>query len=530
MKMPGLVLLAAILILGPSAHGGDPRSPGSPMEEVVDSYIDEGLSKAGVHAASEADDATIVRRITLDLVGRIPTPAETRGYLESTDPDKKAHLVDRLMDSPGFIRRQAEALDAMLMAGVKGSLQPYLSKALAAKRPWDQVFREILSGDESQPDREGVAEFLKSRAKDLDRLTSDTSSVFFGVNVSCAKCHDHPRVPDWKQDHYFGLKSFLNRTFENGNFIGEHDYGRVKFLTTDGKEKKAAFMFLTGRIVEIPGGDEPSGELKKEEKKLLAEAKSKKLPPPAPKFSARSRLAEIALEPGEREFFARSIVNRLWNQYFGRGLVMPLDQMHSANPASHPELLDWLARDTVEHGYDLRRLIRGFILTRAYARTSRWESGEAPEPKLFAFAAVRPLSPNQLATSMWVATADPTIPSDDAKMESLANQAKDLSRAIARPGEDYQIGASEALLMSNGDRLNALLSEGDNRLVGRLIKLTDRRERVETAVRSILSRPPDEDEYALLGDFLSAREDRPAEGCRQLVWALLNDAEFRFNY
>ena len=512
-----------------NVRADEPLSSGAPIDEAVDFFVDQTLAKAGVHAASEADEATILRRLSLDLVGRIPTPFEARAYLESAANDKKSLLVDRLMASPGFVRREADALDAMLMSGVQGSLRPYLAKAMAANRSWDQMFREILSGDEGQPDREGSAAFLKSRTKDLDRLTSDVSSVFFGVNVSCAKCHDHPRVPDWKQDHYFGLKSFLNRTFENGNFIGERDYGLVKFLTTEGKEKKAAFMFLTGKTVEILN-DEPSNDAKKHEKRLLDEAKTKKLPPPAPKTSARNRLAEIALEPGERDFFAKSIVNRVWNQLFGRGLVMPLDQMHSANPASHPELLDWLAKDTIGHGYDLRRLIRGLALSRAYSRTSRWESGDAPEPKLFAFAAVRPLAPNQLATSMWVATADPETLQDDKKLDSLASHARELSRAIARPGEDYQIGATEALFMSNGDRLKDLFSGDGNRLVGRLVKIADRRERVEAAVRSVLSRPADDEELGVLSEFLAAREDRPAEGCRQLVWALLTDSEFRFNY
>ena len=114
----------------------------------------------------------------------------------------------------------------------------------------------------------------------------------------------------------------------------------------------------------------------------------------------------MSLQPDQREFFARALVNRTWYRLFGYGLVMPLDQMHSENPPSHPELLAWLARDTAEHGYDLRRLIRGLVLSKAYARSSRWESEEdAPQARLFAVARLRPLTPMQLALSLRVAAA-----------------------------------------------------------------------------------------------------------------------------
>jgi hypothetical protein len=493
------------------------------IEAVVDAYVDARLAREGVQPAAPTDDATVIRRLTLDLLGRIPTESETRAFVESTDPEKRIWLVDRLIASPGFVRHQAETLDAMLMAGVRGSVREYLNAALREGRSWDQVFRELLVADESEPSRKGSAGFIKPRARDLDRLTSDVSSIFFGVNVSCAKCHDHPRVKDWKQDHYYGMKSFLARTTLKGTTLGEKDSGEVTFKTTTGEERKAKFMFLTGRVVDMTAGDKPAKGEEKDGK--------------ATKVSARARLVEIALEPGERDFFARSIVNRLWHRVFGTGLVMPLDQMHSENPPSHPELLNWLARDTIEHGYDLHRLLRGLVLSRAYARTSRWESGEIPEARLFAVAAVRPLTTMQLATSMWVATTDPAAFPDDLRPEAIdqkvapmEGRARGLAEAIARPGEEYQIGAAEALLMSNSERLKELLDKGGDRLIGRLLQVKDRREQIELAIRNAYARPASDDEVELLSRFLDERSDRPVEGFRQLVWSLLTSAEFRFNY
>ncbi len=502
------------------------------IETVVDHYVDAGLVAAGTHPAPETEDASMVRRLTLDLLGRIPTASEVRAFTESTDPEKRPKLVDRLIGSVGFARHQADTLDAMLMSGFRSSLREYLVSSCRDNRPWDTVFRELMAATESGPGQKGVSEFLKARGKDPDKLTTDVSSIFFGVNVSCAKCHDHPLVDDWKQDHYYGMKSFLERTYVVGNFVGEHGYGRTKFKTTDGEEKKARFLFLTGREVEVGGAEEPSGDDKKAEKQKIDEAKKKNEAPPSPEVSARARLVETALEPANRDFFARAIVNRFWHRFYGQGLVMPLDQMHSENPPSHPELLQWLARDLIEHGYDLRRLTRGLVLSHAYARESRAES-ENPDPRLFGVAAPRPLTPLQLSLSMSVATASPETfadPDDQAKVENLANSSRGLASAIARPGEDYQIGAAEALFMSNGTKLNELLGDGDDRLVGRIAKQRDHRAQVELAVRNVLSRSPDPDEIALLGEFLAHREDRPVEAARQLVWALLASGEFRFNH
>ncbi len=132
------------------------------IEEAVDHYIEALLAKEGIGPAASAGDANLVRRLTLDLVGRIPTLAEAKAYIESNDPQKRSQLVDRLMQSPGFVRYQAYELDAMLMAGYRGSLREYLTSALGEARPWNQVFRELLleKGAEAAPS--GAAEFLKN--------------------------------------------------------------------------------------------------------------------------------------------------------------------------------------------------------------------------------------------------------------------------------------------------------------------------------------------------------------------------------
>ena len=441
MLRPAFVVAAVLLVVESTAWADDLLPPDRAIAEVVDHYIDGALRKAAIKAATSADDATLIRRLTLDLAGRIPTAAESRAFIGSTDPDKRVRLVDRLMASPGFVRHQATELDTMLMAGGKGSLRDYLVRAVGENRPWDRIFRELMLPDQTDKVQKVAAEYLRQGVKDLDRLTADVSSTFFGVNISCAQCHDHPLVRDWKQDHFYGMKSFLSRTFVNGNenaaFLGEHAYGTIRFKTTEDVERKARLMFLTGRRVDEADAKEPSKEEQKKEKEGLDRSKKEKVPPPPPKFSARAKLVEVALQPGERDFFAKAIVNRIWYRLFGQGLVMPLDQMHSANPPSHPELLDWLARDTATHGYDLRRLIRGLVLSGAYARGSRWDGEEAPRPSLFAVALVRPLTPTQLASSLRLATVDPaSLPPDfqseafEKRIEALEQSARSLATSF----------------------------------------------------------------------------------------------------
>jgi hypothetical protein len=536
MRFIRLIPSLVAILCGPSlVRANEQLPPALPLEQVVDHYIEERLKEEGIELAPLAGDANFIRRLTLDLVGRIPTLEETQTFIASTKADKRIALIERLMNAPGFVRHQATEFDTMLMNGTRGSVRGYLLEALAQNRPWDLIYRDLMLPDENDAKRKAANEFLRQRVRDLDKLTAEVSSIFFGVNISCARCHDHPLVADWKQDHFFGMKSFFSRTYESGGKLAERETGLVKFKTTKGVERQARLMFLTGKVIETDTLKESPGSETKTGKKTNA----KSTPPPAPpKFSARAELVKLSLEPGQRDFFARSIVNRIWHRFFGYGLVMPLDQMHSENAPSHPELLDWLARDLVEHQYDLRRLIRGIVLSRAYARESRWDKGEAPRAALFAVARVRPLTPMQLAVSLRLAVTDPQSlaaslkPEEfDKRLQALESSAGGLARRFDQPGDDFQVGVSEALLFSNGSEIEKdLLADGGDRLLGRLKQFKNREEAIDLAVRTVLCRPSRDSERQLLGEYLKQRAGRPAEALRQMIWALLTSAEFRFNY
>lgn len=541
-----LQLAAALLVTSvtaglrpPFASAADLPSPGLPVERVIDQLVDAQITAAGVTPAPQADDATTVRRLTLDLVGRIPTLREVEDYVRSTDPDKRAKLVDRLMASPGFARHQAALFDVMFNpdGNRRGgdALRQYFVAAMKENKPWDRVFRELMLPNETDAKTKGAADFLKTRLTDADRLTNDVSVAFFGVNVSCAQCHDHPLVKDWTQDHFYGMKSFLARTFDNGGFLAERGFGSIKFKPNKGAERTARMMFLTGAKIEEP--KEPSAAEMKKEKEALDKAKAGKTAPPRPAFSARAELVEVSLRKGNSDFFAKSIVNRMWHRFFGLGLVTPLDQMHSENPPSHPVLLAWLARDTAEHGYDLRRLIRGLVMSKAYSRGSRVDSEAVPDPRLFAVARLKPLTPMQLATSLKIAATDPASfekkkPDDfEKQIEQAENAARGFASLIAQPTDNFQIGVGEALLFSNGDRvIREFLTDGGGTLLGRLKATKDAKTAVELMVKTAYGRAPSGEETAALTAYILKRADRPAEAYRQVLWALVTSPEFRFNY
>ncbi len=521
-----------------------------PLEGLIDARVAEKLRADGVTPARQADDATLVRRLTLDLVGRVPTGVEVDAYVRSSDPAKRARLVDRLIASPGFARYQAVLFDVMLsdrpgQSGKPaksgkggGSLQDYLALALRENRPWDAVFRDLMLPSEDDPAKRGSAEYLRPKLADLDKLTADVSVAFFGVNVSCAQCHDHPNVKDWTQEHFYGLKGFLARTYDAGGYVAERGAGLVKYKPTQGPEKSARLMFLTGTAISTPTVRELGKDEQKRDKDALDKAKADKSAPPIPAYSARAELVKVALQPKESDFFAKSIVNRLWHRFLGYGLVNPLDQMHSANEPSHAALLAELADRVRAAKYDLVALTRGIVLSQAYSRDTVFPSESHPAPESFAVGRLRALTPQQLATSMKLAAADPKTfeglkPDEfEKRVEQAEQSGKGFAALIAQPGVDaFQIGVAEALLFSNGNRVGKeFLTDGAGSLLARARSEADPAGVARLMVQATYGRPATAGEVESLTAYLAARADRPAEARRQLLWALVAGPEFRFNH
>lgn len=512
--MHSLLLVSALLV---AADAPDRTAGATMITAKIDELTAKHWKQTGVTVADPCADATFLRRVTLDLAGRIPTVQEAKAFAGETSPDKRAKVIRRLVESPEYGLHLGRVLDDIVMdkyAGDNDSLE-YLRKAVAQRKPWDQVFREVMLGP-WDGERKGAGQFLMKRIKSVDDVTTDTSVVFFGVNVSCAKCHDHPLVSDWTQDHYYGMVSFFNRTSAQGGNKGnpggltEKNTGDVSFNTTKGVKKTAKVMFLSGKVVEEP-----------------------KSPPKD--YSRRAELVNVALE--EKKFFSRAIVNHLWSNLLGRGIVQPVDQLHSANLPSIPGLLEWLADDLVANKYDLDRLVAGIVSSRVYQLASTPKTaGKAASEKDFAQAQLRPLTPYQLAFSMMLATgetpADQSAAADREKFyRQLEGQASRFARSkLIDPRSDrYQSSTNEALYMSNHADVQKLAEPSGKNLTARLGALASPNEIVDTAVWTMLSRAPEAEERAFLMQWMQSKPEK-ARACGQLVWALMTSAEFRFNH
>lgn len=513
------------------------------LAERIDRHIDARLAAEGVEAGSVVEGSKFLRRITLDVAGRIPTVAELDAYLVATGDDAKLSTVQRLMDSPDYAFHTRNQLDILLLLREEhnDSWREYLLEATRENRSWDRLFREIfLPEDTLGTDVRPVA-YLKQRVRDLDAMTNDSSVTWLGVNIACAKCHDHPLVEDWTQAHYFGMASFFKRTLvTKKGFLSERFGGSTKYTNTDGEEHEAPLMFLTGATLELPPVPFEGDALKQLQEKIKkAEQDDKAEDPPRPDFRPRTKFVELALSDNEDRFFAKNLVNRMWARLFGRGLVHPLDQMHSQNPASHPELLSELAQDVQSSGYDMKRLVHAILLTKTYARGVRRDaSNDAPDPEFFAVAVPRPLSPRQLSLSLRVASQNPEkllgLEGEvdwPTKREQLEKRADGQARQLPIPGDDFQVSVSEALWFSNNNSMSGdFLSGGGDRLVGHLRQIESDEDAVVSAFRSVLSREPDEQEQSAVVSYLTDRAERREDAIKQIVWAIMSSPEFRFNH
>lgn len=508
-------MIAASLLIAGTLTGAAPDAPAPARQDKkvasevavnIDRFVSRQWQADRVTPTELSDDATFLRRVTLDLVGRIPTYHEAVRFAEHYAPDKRTRAVAALMQSPEYARHWGRVLDEIIQENYAGDDQfiAYLRRAVESGKPWDRVFRELMLGPWEGDELEPASRFLGKRIGNLDDLTNDTTRIFFGVEIGCAKCHDHPLVDDWKQDHFYGMASFFNRSYmdRKNKTIAEKDKGDVAFVDTEGERHKAKLMFLSGEVVDVPEG-----------------------------AGRREQLVKVGLEDGR--FFSRAIVNRIWGHLLGRGLVHPVDQMHSANPPSIDGLLDWLAEDFAAHGYDLNRLIGGIVSSRTYQLASLWRSAEdPPAEKHFAVSRLRPLSPEQYAVSALLAAGEATADSGVAaqRYEKLEREARGLAKMLDARRDDFQASTREALYMSNNPQVQRLFAPADNNLAARLAALEGPAQAVDTAFWTILSRPPDDDERRHLVEWLESSEAERAETMANFLWALLTSAEFRFNH
>ena len=517
-----------------------------PLHKQIDRQIAAGLKDYNKVASPMASDAEFLRRVSLDLTGRIPPASEVRTFLADTSTDKRIQLIDKLLASPEYARRMEEYFDVVLMdrrrdAKVPGTeWQTFLRTAFAANKPYDELVREILSSDGADPKTRPAAKFFLDRDLEPTIVTRDISRLFLGQNLQCAQCHDHPIVDDYKQSHFYGIQAFVNRTFlfptvqDAKAVIAEKAEGEVSFISVFDPKKVS---MTTAPAVP---GRKPIGDPKFDKGKEYAVAPAKNVKP-VPAYSRLAKLA-AAITAAENVAFRRAAANRLWAMMMGRGLVHPLDFDHSANPPSHPELMTLLADEFAKHKYDVKWLLREIALSKTYQRSSEVtpRTQDVAEDR-YAVAILKPLSPEQLGYSMTQATGLTDVYRADlaknltepALQAKLAPHLGPFVRFYGtRPGEpegDFVSTLDQTLFVKHGDQLRTLITPRPGGLVDRAGKLTEPSSVVEELFLTVYGRLPADEERREIGEVLRTSPNRTA-ALSDIVWAMLASAEFRFNH
>ncbi len=317
------------------------------------------------------DDLTFLRRVTLDLTGRIPSIVDVREFLADKSPDKRARAIDRLMSSPNYFRHLAVVFDVMLMERrgdkhVKNvEFRAWLQDFFQQKKPYNELVHALLSADGTDEKQRAASAFFLERDVEPNLLTREIGRIFLGIDLQCAQCHDHPLIDDYHQTDYFGTFGFVNQLTlfrpdaKKPALIGETVRGQAAFKSVFTDREAVTSPRLPGEVeISEPVfaiGDEYS----------IRPAKNVRS---VPKFSRQNKLAEL-ISSGQNPLFRRNIANRLWAMMLGRGLVHPVDQHHSENPATNPELLDLLGNEFVKSNFDVTTLLREIALSQTYQRS-----------------------------------------------------------------------------------------------------------------------------------------------------------------
>jgi hypothetical protein len=488
------------------------------------------LEALGLPPSPDASDAAFLRRAYLDATGTLPPMAAVDPFLLDRSPTKRARLVDRLLESTEYVDYWTyKWSDLFLVSSAKltpratGSFYRFLRKSVAENQPWDRFARELITARGSNLTN-GAANFFVLHRDPID-LAETTSMSFLGLSLTCARCHNHP-LEKWTQDQYYGFASLFSRV-------------RLKDGSAEGEVIVAA---------------DPSGEVLHPRKGVAMPPTPLDAEPESPSSQSDRRASFAAwLTRADNPYFARAIVNRVWSNFFGRGLIQPEDDLRMTNPPSDEALLDWLVADFVSHRYDIKHLIRTIMNSATYGRSSTPVPGNEVDVRFLSHYPVKRLPAEVLLDAVSVVTEVPTTfagyPSGWKSLQLPDNKVENtFLDAFGRPARastcscerSSEPSMSQALNVTNGSTINEKL-RSESCVITREIRAgkTDR-EVLDRLYLAALSRRPTRAEI----DRVQATLNEPAGTSRDpqsnpmarrqvledLYWAILTSKEFLFNH
>ena len=515
---------------------GTPVETLPPAKNFVDQHVFANLKAIGIPPSEVCDDATFLRRVTLDIAGRLPKESETAAFMASTAADKREQVIDALLRSPDYAdffagkwtpllkNRRDDASDITS----NFAFHAWIRDSLLANVPYDQVVRELLAATGTVIGNPPVAWY--KRVKEPKQQLEDVAQLFLGVRMQCAQCHHHP-FERWSQDDYYSFAAFFSQ-------VGRKPTGtRGEDLIFHKRGIATAKNVKTGEALAPAAFGDDVGVI-------------------SPDADPRLRLADWMSSP-KNPFFAKALVNRYWKHFFTRGLIEPEDDIRDTNPPTNPELLAALEEHFISSGFDLKSLIREITRSTAYQLSSKPNNYNLVDRQNYSRYYPRRMQAEVLLDSIDFLTGAKTtfanLPPGTravALPDNSYNRASPLLQVFGRPNslsvcECERVQSSslaQSLHLINSSEIKSKLAVGGGRAV-RLATSKDvsDEDKITELYVAAFSRKPRPDELATAIAYLNepltdsagkpiAKSTAARGNFQDLIWALMNSKEFLFNH
>lgn len=496
-----------------------------PVNNEIDTLVYARLEQMGILPSDGCTDEEFIRRVSLDLVGRLPSAERVRSFLADTRAEKRQYLVDELLQDPNYADHWAVVWGDLIRpnpsrVGVKPVylLDEWIRDSFRRNKPYDQMVRELLTAKGSSHDYGPVAMFRDKR--DPVDTSSFVSQIFLGVRLDCAKCHHHPNEK-WSQEDYYQLAAFFAQMKRKGQGISAPISGEPEYWWYGGKGSISHPVSGAAMVPKAPDGPEMPYDGKQD---------------------PREQLADWMVDK-DNPFFAKAIVNRIWSHLLGRGIVDPVDDQRISNPPSNEALLDFLAKDFADNGYDFKHLLRRIANSRIYQLSSRPNEHNVSDNRNYSRFLKRRLGAEVLLDAVNDLTAVKDsfggMPAGSRAVQTWnVKLSSDFLDAFGRPNaseecpceRDRKSSVVQALHLMNSNALQGKLKNP----AGRAVKLSKTKlsdpEVVHEIYLAAYSRTPSDEELSHSIRFLESRATERQSAIEDLMWSLINSAEFVFNH
>lgn len=506
-----------------------------PEKNFIDRHVFGNLKQIGIPPSPLCDDSTFLRRVSLDIGGRLPTPEETKAFLADSDPDKRDKAIESLLNSPDYADFFANKWTALLKnqraqtsdITANFAFHAWMRDNLLANLPYDQIVRQILAATGTIVSNPPVAWY--KRVKEPTTQVEDVAQLFLGVRMNCAQCHHHP-FERWTQGEYFQLAAFFSQIGRKPTAVAGEDLIFHKRGVAQTKHRKTNAMLKPAGL-----GDAPMDIAADDD----------------PRLALVDWMAEK-----DNPFFAKALVNRYWKHFFKRGLIEPEDDLRDTNPATNPELLEALAQHFLDSRFDLKALVRVMVKSHAYQLSAVPNEFNRLDSQAYSHFYPKRMTAEVLLDSIDAVTASKTDFADlppGTRAISLPDnsytRASAFLKVFGRPDnasvcecERVQSASlAQSLHLMNADDVKAKLADTKGRAMQLASATTAQPKRIRELYIAAFSREPTANEMKIAEAYLAKprtdAEGKPLtsqaalrNGYEDLLWALMNTKEFLFNH